>query len=342
MSKEYYGSVDGKEVWQYTLTNSEGLTVKIISYGGTVTNLLARDKNGVLGDVVFGFDSLTEYQQKDNPYFGSLIGRYANRIAGANFAVEGKAYHLFANNKDNSLHGGKKGFDKVVWDTVNTSDTHLVLAYDSKDGEEGYPGNLHIQVSYEIGDQGELSIFYEATTDRTTPINLTNHSYFNLSGGMSPLHYDHLLVINADKITEVDADAIPTGELTETKGGAWDFTQEKTIGADIAKIEGGYDHNYVLNKKGGELSFAARVREPHSGRIMEVQTTEPGLQFYSGNFLDGTLKGKGGMLYAKHSGFCLEAQHFPDSPHHPNFPNTLLHPGEKYIQKTIYKFFAES
>ncbi|MEO6914366.1 MAG: aldose epimerase family protein [Chitinophagaceae bacterium] len=333
-----FGTSDDKEVMEYTLKNSKGTIVRIINYGGIVKNIEVADRNGEMGDVVLGFDSLSGYKQTGMPYMGALIGRYGNRIANAKFSLDGKSYTLAANNNGNSLHGGLKGFDKVVWD-ANQADSALILEYVSKDGEEGYPGTLTTKVVYTLTNDNALKIDYTATTDKATPINLTNHSYFNLSAGKSPTIDDHILMINADKYTIVNDKLIPTGKLPEVKGSPMDFTTPKKIGRDLSKVAGGYDHNYVLNKTDKSLTVAATVYDSASGRFMEVLTTEPGIQFYSGNFLDGKLTGtKTGKPYLQHSGLCLEAQHFPDSPNQPSFPSTILKPGETYRQTTLYRF----
>lgn len=333
-----FGTTDGKEVIEYTLTNANGVSVKILNYGGTITHLITPDKNGTAGDVVLGYDSLSGYLQTGNPYFGSLIGRYGNRIANGKFTLDGKTYTLAQNNNGNTLHGGLKGFDKVVWTGTPASDSSLKLTYDAKDGEEGYPGNLHVEVVYTLTGNNELKIDYKATTDKATPLNLTNHAYYNLSAGADSTVLDHELLLKADKYTAVNDKLIPTGQLPDVKGTPMDFTTSKRIGNDIAKVPGGFDHNWVLNKGAG-LEQIAALYHPGSGRYMEVFTTEPGIQFYSGNFLDGTLKNtKGGKTYVKHAGLCLETQHFPDSPNQPSFPTTILKPGETYTQTTIYKF----
>lgn len=333
-----FGTTDGKEVIEYTLTNGNGVSVKILNYGGTITHLMAPDKSGTFGDVVLGYDSLSGYQQAGNPYFGSLIGRYGNRIANGKFTLDGKTYTLALNNNGNTLHGGNKGFDKVVWTGKPLSDSSLQLTYHSVDGEEGYPGNLHTEVVYTLTGNNELKIEYKATTDKATPINLTNHAYFNLSAGADSTVLDHELQLKADKYTAVNAKLIPTGQLPDVKGTPFDFNTAKKIGNDIGKVDGGYDHNWVLNKGAG-LEQIGSLYHPASGRYMEVFTTEPGVQFYSGNFLDGTLTNtKGGKKYVKHAGLCLETQHFPDSPNQPSFPSTILKPGETYTQTTIYKF----
>lgn len=338
MNQQNFGKFDNKDVIQYTLANSKGMVVKILNYGGIITDIMVPDKNGESGDVVLGYDSLSGYLQKGNPFFGALVGRYANRIANAKFSLDGKEYTLAANNNGNSLHGGLKGFDKVVWN-AQQADKSLTLTYDSKDGEEGYPGNLHAQVVYTLTDDNELKIEYTATTDKPTPVNLTNHTYFNLSAGKSPTIDDHELMLKADKYTIVNDKLIPTGKHPDVKGTPMDFTSPKKIGKDLASVKGGYDHNFVLNKSGNALALAATVYDPLSGRYMEVSTTQPGIQFYTGNFLDGTLtQTRNGAKYIQHSALCLETQHFPDSPNQPSFPTTILKPGETYNQTTVYKF----
>ncbi len=341
VKKETFGKTkEGTEVNLYTLTNGNGMTVKITNYGGIVTSIVTRDKNGNPGDVVLGFDSLSGYLV-EHPYFGALIGRYGNRIAKGKFTLEGKEYTLATNNGPNHLHGGIKGFDKVVW-TPEEVNNGLKLTYVSKDGEEGYPGTLTTTVIYTLNDNNELRIAYEARTDEATPLNLTNHSYFNLAAGQAENALNHVLFLQADSFTVVNETLIPTGELRPVKSSAMDFTTPQAIGKRIKQVPGGYDHNFVLTKKRGEMSLAATVYEPTSGRVMEVYTTQPGVQFYSGNFLDGSLTGKGDKKYVKHYGFCLETQHFPDSPNQPKFPNTVLKPGETYKHNTMYKFSAEN
>jgi aldose 1-epimerase len=345
---------DGTNVTLYTLTNAGGAEVQITNYGGAVVSLKMPDKNGKLDDVVLGFDTLPGYLQQGNPYFGALIGRYGNRIAKGKFTLDGATYNLAVNNGPNSLHGGKKGFDKVVWTASPVAPSAngavgLELSYQSLDGEEGYPGSLYVKVAYTLTQDNALKIDYTATTDKTTVLNLTNHAYFNLNGAGSGDILDHVVQINADRITPVDENLIPTGELKSVAGTPFDFRQPMAIGARIDQDEqqikygGGYDHNFVLNGASGTgMPFlAARVLAPKSGRVMEVLTTEPGVQFYTGNFLDGTLKGKGGKTYKKRYAFCLETQHFPDSPNHPSFPSTTLKPGETYQQTTIYRFSTE-
>lgn len=337
-SSQPYGRFDNNDVLQYTLTNSKGMVVKIINYGGIITDVMTPDRNGNSGNVVLGYDSLSGYLQKGNPYFGALVGRYANRLANAKFTLEGKTYTLAANNNGNALHGGLKGFDKVIWNAKQSANT-LTLIYDSKDGEEGYPGNMNAKVEYTLTDDNELKIDYTATSDKPTPVNLTNHTYWNLSAGKSPTIEDHVLTLNADKYTIVNDNLIPTGKHPAVKGTPMDFTIPKRIGKELGSVKGGYDHNFVLNKSGNEESLAATVYDSASGRYMEVRTTQPGIQFYTGNFLDGKLTGtRSSATYGQHAALCLETQHFPDSPNQPSFPTTILKPGETYHQTTIYKF----
>jgi aldose 1-epimerase len=347
VQKESFGqTADGREVDLYTLTNANGLKARITNYGAIVVSLEAPDRTGKLGDITLGFDTLEQYL-KGHPYFGAIVGRYGNRIGKARFTLNGVEYKLAANNGENHLHGGIKGFDKVVWDAQPLTQTDAVgvrLVYLSRDGEEGYPGNLTCIVTYTLTNNDELKISYEALTDKPTPVNLTHHSYFNLAGQGKGDILGHELMLNADRFTPVDKGLIPTGELRSIKGTPFDFTKPTAIGARInqdneqLKFGLGYDHNWVLNKKDDQLTLAARVYEPTTGRVMEVYTTEPGIQFYSGNFLDGTNVGKGGKVYKHRYGFCLETQHFPDSPNKPNFPSVILEPGQKYTQVTVYKF----
>lgn len=338
---------DGQKVSLYTLTNANGAVAKITTYGAIVTELWMPDKNGKLGDIVLGYDKLADYL-KETPYFGAIVGRYGNRIGKGTFALDGTTYTLAINNGENHLHGGLKGFDKVVWSAVaqkaSADGAALTLRYLSKDMEEGYPGNLVVTIVYTLTNANELRIDYAATTDKPTVCNVTHHGYFNLAGQGNGDILGHELMLNADRYTPVDAGLITTGELAPVKGTPMDFTAPTAIGArinsDVEQITfgGGYDHNWVLNKKGSEMSLAATVYEPTSGRVMEVRTNEPGVQFYSGNFLDGTLTGKGGKVYQHRYGFCLETQHYPDSPNKPNFPTTTLRPGQTYKTTTVYKF----
>lgn len=341
--KESFGiTKDGREVFIFTLQNDEQMTVKITNFGGIVTSIRVPDKNGVIADVVLGFNTIQEYEQK-HPFFGTLVGRFGNRIARGRFALDGKDYQLAINDGENHLHGGLIGFDKVVWDVAeinNDQEVGIRLDYLSKDGEENYPGNLKTTVKYLLNNNNELTIDYEASTDKSTIVNLTNHSYFNLAGEGSGDILNHEMMINADQITAVNQQLIPTGDFLPVINSPMDFRSAKLIGTDIQEVQGGgYDHNFVLNKKQNELSLAAKVYEPGSGRKMEVYTTEPGVQFYTGNFLDGTFTGKAGKTYQKHAGFCLETQHYPDSPNHANFPSTVLNPGETYQQVTVHRFY---
>jgi aldose 1-epimerase len=316
----------------YTLTNNNGVEVSITNYGGTVTSIKVPDRNGVFGDVVLGYDTLEEYMR--NPrYLGALIGRYANRIGHGRFALNGVEYQLAQNNGANHLHGGVKGFDKRIWKLSETP-AGLHLEYFSADGEENYPGNLTVAVDYSLNDENERRIDYHATTDKDTIINLTNHSYFNLAGTGDIL--GHELTLHAGSFTPVGEDLIPTGEIRSVDGSRMDFRAGRVI------AEGGYDHNFVLDDWNiGVMRSVARLSDPNSGRVMEVLTTQPGIQFYSGNFLDGSLIGKGGVRYQKYEALCLETQHYPDSPNQPDFPNTVLRVGETYHETTIYKFTTD-
>ncbi|HEV7334127.1 MAG TPA: aldose epimerase family protein [Flavisolibacter sp.] len=333
-----WGETDGKPVQLFTLTNKKGDEVKITNYGGIVTSWITQDKTGSRSNVVVGFDSLDGYLRKP-PYFGAIIGRYGNRIGNATFKLNDTTYKLAANNGKNNLHGGKKGFDKVVWNAAPSADGNpsLTLTYLSPDGEEGFPGNLNTTVKYTLTEENELLIEYEAETDKATPVNLTNHSYFNLTGDAGKSILGHTLWIDADNYTPVDAGLIPTGKIATVKGTPFDFTGAKKIGDRIAQVSGGYDHNYVLNNKATDLKLVAWLQDSVSGRKLEVFTTEPGLQFYSGNFLDGTIQNRDGKKIAQHNALCLETQHFPDSPNKPAFPSTILQPGEKYNTTTKYK-----
>ena len=337
--KTHFGRIGNKEVFLYTLTNGHGITVKITNYGGIITEILMPGKNGKNGNIVLGYDSLQSYVA-NSPYFGAIVGRYANRIANGEFSLDGVKYKLARNNGNNALHGGIRGFDKVVWESKEYSDTSaatLTLAYLSPDGEEGYPGNLKAGVTYILNNKDELAIIIEASTDKATPVNICNHTYFNLNGADSAI-LGHVLMIPAYRFTEINDQLIPTGNLPEVKGTAMDFNTPTAIGLRIDKVKGGYDHNYVLRKKEGEMSTAAVLFDPASGRKVTVETTQPGVQFYSGNFLDGSCKGINGKVYNKHFGLCLETQHFPDSPNQPAFPNAILKPGTSYLEKTTFRF----
>lgn len=352
ISKSDFGTTRGGEaVDLYTLTNANGMNVKITNYGGIIVSVNVPDKDGRFADVVLGFDTLKEYEEK-SPYFGCITGRYANRIAKGKFTLDGVDYDKLAiNNGPHHLHGGIKGFDKVVWKAEafeNADGAGLKLRYLSKDGEEAYPGNLDVMVTYTLTSDNALKIDYAATTDKPTVCNLTNHTYFNLAGHGTASHYNHEMMINADGFTPVqDEGAIPTGEIRPVAGTPMDFTTPMSIGARIdaddeqIKFGAGYDHNWVLNKQQeGELSLAAVTFEPTTNRLLETYTTEPGVQFYTGNYLDG-FTGKEGKVYPRRCGFCLETQHFPDSPNHPNFPSTVLRPGEQYQSTTIFKFLVK-
>jgi aldose 1-epimerase len=338
ITKEIFGTYDNKEVYLYSLKNGSGFTVRITNYGGIVTSILAPDKNEIFDNVVLGYNGLGGYLE-NAPYFGAIVGRYANRIAKGKFVLDGKEYTLAVNNGPNHLHGGIKGFDKVVWDAEEIKGENnpgLKLHYLSKDGEEGYPGNLDVTVIYSINDDNELKIEYSAKTDKPTPINLSHHSYFNLAGTSGRDILEQTLFIDANKYTFVDDSLIPTGELRDVAG-PMDFRKPMAVGRRIDNVPGGYDHNYVLNNN-GIFARVAELSDSISGRTMEVFTDEPGMQFYSGNFLDGSITGIGGIVYKKHFGLCLETQHFPDSPNHPEFPNTILKPANEYKQKTVYRF----
>ncbi len=350
VEKSSYGKLpDGTEIGQYTLVNSNGLSCKVITFGAIITELRAPDSTGKMGDIVLGFDNLDGYV-KGHPYFGAAIGRVANRIAKGQFKLNGKSFSVATNNGPNHLHGGIKGFDKVVWKAevyTNQLGPCVKFTYLSPDGEEGYPGNLTVIILYTLTEKNELRIDYMAKSDKDTPINLTNHSYFNLNPKDKENQADilgHIVQLNAKRYTPVDDTLIPTGELKKVSGSPMDFTKPMPIGSRIGKLTNtprGYDHNYVLKSEVSQSpEFAARVYEPESGRGMEIYTTEPGLQFYTGNFLDGTLTGKGGVVYKKHFGFCMETDHFPDSINHPKFPTIVLKAGETYTQTTIHKFLV--
>lgn len=347
--QHHYGYLaDGTEITLVELRNSNGIEIDIIGYGGIITRLLTADKNGQFTDIVLGLDDLDSYV-KSSPYFGALIGRYGNRIAKGKFSLQGKTYQLDTNDGENHLHGGVQGFDKKVWKMAPFVTEHsagVVMSLVSPDGDQGYPGKLTTEVVYELTNEDELDIRFNATTDKPTIVNLTQHSYFNLAGKGTIV--DHQLMIKADSITPVDKGLIPTGELTDVANTPFDFRQLKAIGKQINEDNQqlayglGYDHNFVLADKGkGEMSLAARVVEPTSGRILEVHSEEPAVQFYSGNFLDGSLSGKG-RTFAHRSGFCLEPQHYPDSPNHSNFPSTTLLPGETYQTRISYRFLTTS
>jgi aldose 1-epimerase len=351
MDMQHFGKTsDGHEVFLYTLRNTSGMEVKITNYGGTITSIKVKDRHGKFGDVVLGFENLDGYLSKTNKsYFGAIIGRYANRIAHGTFVLDGHQYHIPVNDGPNSLHGGLRGFDKRVWDAKDVSTARvpaLELHYLSRDGEEGFPGNLSVTVRYSLGTENDLRIDYSATTDKDTVLNLTNHSYFNLAGPGSGDILNHTLTLQADRFTPIDQTLIPTGAIQSVAGTPLDFRKPTAIGSRInrndqqLKFAKGYDHNFVLNRSGHELGMAAKVEEPHSGRVLEVLTTQPGIQFYSGNFLNGSVHGIGGA-YNFRSALCLETQHFPDSPNHPNFPSVVLKPGEQFHQTTVFRFSTE-
>ncbi|WP_104205413.1 aldose epimerase family protein [Billgrantia saliphila] len=358
LEKATFGELpDGRTVDVYRIANANGIEMRVINYGGIIVSLKTPDKHGEFDDIALGFDSLEAYlsdtYRQANPYFGALIGRYGNRIADGRFSLGGETYSLATNDGDNHLHGGQQGLDKVLWQAEpfeNDEGAGLVLSYTSEDGEEGYPGRLETQVTYTLTAADELVVDYRATTDKATPVNLTQHSYFNLEGEGSGSILDHYMMINADAFTPVDDTLIPTGEIRPVEGTPFDFTQPTPIGERIEQdneqltFGKGYDHNFVLARQdasSGDALLAARVWEPDSGRLLEISTTEPGIQFYSGNFLAGDLTGKQGQAYEHRSGFALETQHYPDSPNQANFPSTILEPGETYRTRTIYRFSAQ-
>lgn len=341
-SARFSETIDGKQTHLYILKNAKGMTAAFTNYGGRLVGLWVPDSTGKYHDVVVGFGSVNEYTQPTDMYFGATIGRYGNRIAKGKFTLEGKQYSLATNNGQNALHGGKKGFSAVVWDAKQLNDSTLEFSYVSKDGEEGYPGNLSVKVTYGVGGNNELRMQYEATTDKTTIVNLTNHAYFNLNGEGSGTINNHLLTLNADKFTPVDSTLIPTGKLEPVAGTPFDFTKPTAIGARIGdqdeqlKNGGGYDHNFVLTGEG--MKPAARVIGDKTGIVLDVYTEEPGIQFYGGNFMAGKNTFKSGAKDDYRSAFCLETQHFPDSPNKPKFPSTVLRPGQTYITTSIYRF----
>ena len=345
-ASDFHTEIEEKKTDLYLLKNDK-IQVYITNYGGRIVNLLTPDSKGVMGDVVLGFKSIADYQKAKTPYHGCLIGRYGNRIAQGKFELDGTTYQLPINNNENHLHGGPNGFHNQVWEVVSADENSIVMTYLSKDGEMGYPGNLSVQVTYTINDKNELSIAYKATTDKATPVNLTNHAFFNLAGEAKGSINDHLLMINANHFTPVDKSLIPLGEIRSVEGSPFDFRKAKTIGRDLNQQDsdtqlsrgGGYDHNFILNKESqGSMSSAARVVDPKSGRQMDVFTEEPGIQFYGGNFMDGSDVGKYGTKFKYRASFALETQHFPDSPNQPSFPSTILNPGETYQTKSIYRF----
>ncbi len=340
-----FGTRDGRPVNLFTLTNANGVEVDAMNYGGIIVSIRVPDRKGEFADIVLGHENLDGYVPNP-PYIGAIVGRYANRIANGTFTLDGKTYTLPKNDGPNTLHGGiDKTFNKVVWEgEALKGKTGVAFTYLSKDGDDGFPGNVKVKVTYTLTDQNELVIDYEATSDKATPINLSQHSYFNLSGEGNGDILNHELTLNADRFTPVDKNLIPTGELRPVKGTPLDFTTSTRVGAriddgyDQMVLAHGYDHNWVINRKGDGLTLAARVYEPSTGRVMEVSTTQPGVQFYTGNFLDGTVTGKHGHVYKRRYGLCLETQHFPDSPNHPDFPSTILRPGETFKSETVFKF----
>ncbi len=345
MHSETFGTTsDGQTVTLFTLTNRNGLVVKVSNYGAALTECHIPDRTGTMADVTLGFSQFSDYQDKNDPFLGVVAGRYANRIAKGRFRLEGVDYELAINNGPNHLHGGKRGFDRRVWQAspLGEGKEGVRLGYQSPDGEEAYPGNLETTIEYELTDDNEFRMAYRAQTDRATPINLTNHAYWNLAGESSGSIRDHQLKIEAERYTPVDEHLIPTGEILTVANTPLDFRKARTIGEridQVGKDPVGYDHNFVLTKEEeGALNLAATVTESRSGRKMEIFTTEPGIQLYTANFLDGTLTGKSGQKYSAHDGLCLECQHFPDSPNHPHFPSTILRPGQEYRQTTLHRF----
>jgi aldose 1-epimerase len=340
-SKKYFGTIGSDSVYAYTIKNNKGLKAVITNYGATLLELWTPDRSGKTGNIILGYDSLSGYLQKGNPYFGAIVGRYANRIHHAAFTIDGKTYTISVNENGNTLHGGLKGFDKVIWTVDGVNDSSLVLSYTSRDGEEGFPGNLNVKVEYGISSKYGNAVFinYTALTDKKTPVNLTNHAYFNLSAGADSTILDEDLAIYSDKYTSVDDSLIPTGKNADVKNGPMDFRKYKKIGKDIGKMKAGYDHNFIIERKTDSgLIHVASLFDPGSGRKMNVLTTQPGIQFYTGNFLDGTLTGRDGKKIVKYGGLCLETQHYPDSPNQPSFPGTILVPGQTFNELTVYQF----
>lgn len=339
--KEEFGQLnDGRTAHLFTLTNENGIEARITNYGGIIVSLKTPDQDGIFENIVLGFDNL-DYYLGEHPYFGALIGRYGNRIANGEFVLNGTEYQLSVNDGDHHLHGGMQGFDKVLWDTEIIDDQTLKLAYVSEDGEEGYPGRLDVTATYRLTDDDELRLTFEATTDKATPVNLTAHSYFNLTGNPANTVLDHELKLHADRYTPASADLIPAGDIEPVEGTPFEFTNFETIGSRIDDVPGGYDHNFVTNNTDGDVVLQAEVREQETGRTLRVLSSEPGIQFYSGNFLDGTLTNEDNIKLEKHSGFCLEPQHFPNSPNESGFPSTILNPGETYRAVIAYQFGVE-
>lgn len=346
--REHFGTMpDGQRIDAFTLTNAAGIEVRFIAYGGVILSIRVPDREGAVEDVTLGYDSLEEYLA-DRTYFGALVGRYANRIAGARFTLDGREYALAANAGANHLHGGVRGFNRVVWE-VEPSEAGAVLSYTSPAGEEGYPGTLRARVGYTLTDDGELAFDYHVVADQPTPVNLTQHAYFNLAGHAAGEILGHELTLAASRFTPTTAELIPTGELRDVRGTPFDFAAPHALGERIdaddeqLRLAGGYDHNFVVNRAApGELAFAARLREPRSGRVVEVHTTEPGIQLYAGNMMPDVLAGKQGQLYRRRGGLCLETQHFPDSPNQPHFPSTILRPGQELRSRTVYRFTTDA
>ncbi|MDP4251698.1 MAG: aldose epimerase family protein [Bacteroidota bacterium] len=337
-NRKVFGTLDKDTVYSYTLQNGKGLKAVISNYGGTLLELWTPDRSGKTGDVILGFDSLAGYLQKGNPYFGALVGRYANRIGNARFSIDGKLYTLAANNNGNTLHGGIKGFDKVIWTVDQVNDSSLALSYTSPDGEEGFPGTMTVKVVYTVTGDNGLKIDYTAVSDKKTPVNLTNHAYFNLSAGNDSTVLQQELTLHASHYTPVNDSLIPTGKIASVKNTPMDFLKPKKVGRDIADVKGGYDLNFVIDKPDSGIALAASVYDEGSGRHMQVWTTQPGVQFYTGNFLDGSLTGRDGKKIVQHGALCLETQHYPDSPNEPSFPNVILGPGQTFHETTVYKF----
>ena len=350
-SKKYFGNIGKDSVYAYTIKNRKGLKAVITNYGATLLELWTPDRYGNMGDIILGYDSLSGYLQKGNPYFGAIVGRYANRIGHATFAIDGVTYKITANENGNTLHGGLKGFDKVIWTVDQVNDSSLALSYSSPDGEEGFPGNLNVKVVYTLDHYNGLSghingliIEYTALTDKKTPVNLTNHAYFNLSAGKDSTILNEELTLNTNSYTPVNESLIPPGKIALVDNSPMDFTYEysKKIGKDINRVKGGYDHNYILKDKTAFIvQEAAQLYDPGTGRVMDIYTTQPGIQFYTGNFLNGTLTGRNGKKIVKYGGLCLETQHYPDSPNQPSFPNTILGPGQTFHELTLYQFYTK-
>ncbi|MFI5194113.1 MAG: aldose epimerase family protein [Chitinophagales bacterium] len=337
-NKKVFGTIGKDTIYSYSLQNGKGMRAVVSNYGGTLLELWTPDKSGKSGDVILGFDSLEGYLQKGNPYFGALVGRYANRIGNARFTIDGKQYTLAPNNNGNTLHGGIRGFDKEIWTVEQVNDSSVALSYTSPDGEEGFPGSMTVKVVYTVTADDGLKIDYTAVSDKKTPVNLTNHAYFNLSAGRDSTILQHELTLHASHYTPVNDSLIPTGQIASVKNTPMDFLKPKKVGKDIDQVKGGYDHNYVIDRKDSGLVLAANVFDEGSGRDMQVWTTQPGVQFYTGNFLNGSLTDRDGKKIVQHAALCLETQHFPDSPNKPSFPNVILGPGQTFHEITEYKF----